>query len=125
MQQDLSHLQGYPGAFACMADLKVPLGDKVLPCHSAVLSMRSPILCDMFASCESTEWGAGVAAALEGCGEPARFLQLLYALDAPHSATSVKVDDLLAGVDVVEVVRTAHKLDSRALIEVSALSARM
>jgi hypothetical protein len=75
----------------------------------------------MFASCESTEWGAGVAAALEGCTEPAKVVQLLYALDAPHSATSVKVADLLAGVDVAEVVRTAHKLDSRALIEVSAL----
>jgi hypothetical protein len=73
----------------------------------------------MFASCESTEWGAGVAAALEGCTEPAKVVQLLYALDAKDAL--VKVANLLGDLKITQVLRTAHKLNCRTLIEVSAV----
>ena len=113
MALDLSHLPQAPAhreRYAALADLRVPLGEKLLPCHSAVLAGASSVLAEMTASTERDSWGAGVAAALADLpGEDAAVF-----LAACYDASAVRAlggrGDAPAAME--RFLRLAHKLDA-------------
>jgi hypothetical protein len=47
-------------------DIRVEIGERILPCRSTLLAVSSEVLRGMIASTEKETWSEGVAAAFEG-----------------------------------------------------------
>jgi hypothetical protein len=102
-------------------DIRVEIGEKILPCRSTLLALSSEVLRGMFASTKKETWSKGVTAAFQGLPttEAQAFLAIVHGATVEEARALVGVDEANYDKRVMDgIVALATKLNAPRIVKV-------